>query len=108
MKHVLKSQQVIQVEEDRDELDLEGDESSKEDGNDDFVTREISGYQPEVDEIKRSHKKGASGQSKKVLKLSKEERVKQNLLKTPNVFKAVKDELLKEAEADPENPLFNL
>ena len=32
----------------------------------------------------------------------------QNLLKTPNVANAVKDELLKEAEADPKNPLFNL
>jgi len=84
MKHVLKSQQVIQVEEDRDELDLEGDdESSKEDGDGDFVTREMSGYQPEVDEKKRSHKKGASGQTKKVLKESKTKAVSHNLLKIP-------------------------
>ena len=34
---------MIQVEEDRDEFDLEGDdESSKEDGDDDFVPKEMS------------------------------------------------------------------
>ena len=86
MKHVLKSQQVIQVEKDRDELDLEGDdESSKEDGDDDFVPKVMSDYQPEVDEKKKSHKKGASGLSKKVLKQSKAKTVSQNLLKTPNL-----------------------
>jgi hypothetical protein len=78
IKHVLKPQQVIQVEADSD------DESSKEDGEDDFANQEMSGYTPEADDKqKRSHKKGASGQSKKVLKQSKEERDKQNLLKIP-------------------------
>jgi hypothetical protein len=83
IKHVLKPGQLIQ-DEVKDQRKDSDDESSKEDGDREFANQEMSGYQPEADDKqKRSHKKGASGQSKKVLKQSKANTVSQNLLKIP-------------------------